>query len=192
MLKKSLLSVACGLALVAAVPAPASAATTKPLHLRKGLTLSIPKAWKVFRVSKDWTRVVTGRCPKPTGFRDSGCRSFWVLGPEAIKVGHEGFSPYEPSRPFYPASDVSPCVYDKNLWTGEFKLAAKGLRQVGPGHKANYREWKAACLKVGQTNSTVKGHFYQREWFLPASKILVVDQWRTPALPAILKNAAWN
>ncbi|WP_155351672.1 hypothetical protein [Acrocarpospora pleiomorpha] len=192
MLKRTILLVACGLALVAAIPAPASASSTKPLHLRKGLTLTIPTAWKVYKVSPDWTRVVTGSCPKQRGFRDSGCRSFWVLGPAAIKIGHEGFSPYEPSRPFYPASDVGPCVYDKNLWTGEFKLAEKGLRQIGPGHKAHYRDWKAACMHIGQTKSTVKGYFHQREWFLPSSKILIVDQWRTRGLATILKRAAWN
>src|SRR5262245_23211221 len=109
MLKKMILLVGCGLALIAAVPAAASAASTDPRHLRKGLTLTIPKAWKVYKVGKDWTRVVTGSCPKQTGFRASGCRSFWVLGPAAINLGHEGFDPYDPSRPFYPASDVTPC-----------------------------------------------------------------------------------
>ncbi|GAA0435204.1 hypothetical protein Acor_75710 [Acrocarpospora corrugata] len=188
MLKRTILVLACGLALVAAVPAPASAATTKPLHLRKGLTLTIPKAWKVYKVRPDWTRVVTGSCPAQTGFRDSGCRSFWVLGPAAIKLGHEGFSAYEPSRPFYPASDVGPCPYDRKLWIGEFKMAAKGLRQIGPGHKAHYRDWKAEC----RSNATVKGYFHQREWFLPSSKILIVDQWRTAGLATILKRAAWN
>ncbi|WP_214110929.1 hypothetical protein [Acrocarpospora catenulata] len=195
-MKRTLLALTAAIAVFTALAAPASAAGTKPLHLRKGLTLVIPSAWKVYQVRPDWIRVVTGTCKsKGTaefGFRDSGCRSFWVLGPAAIKLGHEGFSPYDPSRPFYPASDVSPCVYDKNLFTGEFKLAAKGLRQFGPAHKANYRMWKAACIKVGQTSSTVQGHFYQREWYLPKSKILVVDQWQTKGLANIILMAAWN
>jgi len=32
----------------------------------------------------------------------------------------------------------------------------------------------------------------QREWYLPQSKILVIDQWATPGLATILKNATWN
>jgi hypothetical protein len=186
-------------ALAAGAPGGASAGAaagsgTKPLHLRKGLTLQIPSSWKVYQVDKDWLRVVTGRCARPDkkgwGFREPECRSFWVMGPKAIKVGHELFQAYTPDGPFYPATDVGPCPYDKKLWLGQMTLAKKGLRQVGPGHKAHYRDWRGAC--VSTSTHKVKGHFHQREWFLPTSKILIIDQWKTPALPGILKNATWN
>ncbi|GLW97445.1 hypothetical protein [Microtetraspora sp. NBRC 16547] len=201
MVKKTIATAFAGLAALAvsAAVSPAAFASgadygTKTLALRKGLTLSIPSSWKVYKVAKDWTRVVTGSCPtagtRSFGFRDSGCHSFWVMGPAAIKVGHEHFDPYTPDGPFYPASDVGPCVYDKKLWLGPMTLAGKGLRQVGPGHKAYYRAWSAEC--VSPKTHKVTGHFTQREWFLPKSKILVIDQWNTPGLPAILKNATWN
>jgi hypothetical protein len=207
-MRKTIAAAVAGLAVLAA-PAAASAATsgtealsagartesaTKPLHLRKGLTLTIPKSWKVYKVNKDWLRVVTGSCPtagtQEFGFRDSGCHSFWVMGPKAIKVGHELFSPYTPDGPFYPATDVGPCPYDKNLWIGQAKLADKGLRQVGPGHKAYYRKWRTTC--VSQSGGKVKGHYDQREWYLPKSKILFIDQWNTPGLATILKNGSWH
>ncbi len=195
MMRKTITAAVAGVA-VLATPAAAFATEsgTKPLHLRAGLTLTIPKSWKVYKVNKDWVRVVTGPCATlgtdEFGFRDSGCHSFWVMGPKAIKVGHELFRPYTPDGPFYPATDVGPCPFDKDLWLGQMKLAGKGLRQVGPGHKAYYRDWAAVC--VSQSGGKVKGHFNQREWFLPKSKILFIDQWNTPGLNTILKHATWS
>ncbi|WP_169948397.1 hypothetical protein [Microbispora sp. H11081] len=197
---RTTISAAAGLAVLAAslaVPAAASASTgaaTRTLHLRKGLTLTIPSAWRVDAVRRDWLRVITGSCPtKGTdtyGFRDSGCRSFWILGPKAIKVGHELFQPYTPDGPFYPATDVGPCPVRKGLYIHRTTLAEKGLRQVGPGHKAYYRDWAGTCGPLGPGKR--RAGFHQREWYLPTSKILVVDQWGTPGLAAILKNATWN
>ncbi|MEV0968797.1 hypothetical protein [Microtetraspora glauca] len=197
MMKKTIMAAVAGLA-VLATPAAASASTsasdTKILRLRAGLNLTVPKSWKVYKISKDWTRVVTGSCPtvhdEIFGFRDSGCRSFWVLGPSAIEIGHEVFQAYTPEGPFYPATDVGPCVYDAKLSTGQMTLAAKGLHQIGPGHKAYYRAWSANC--VSMNSGKVKGHFTQREWYLPKSKILFVDQWNTQGLSTVLKYATWS
>ncbi|OPG06236.1 hypothetical protein [Microbispora sp. GKU 823] len=199
-MRKTISAAAAGLAVLAAsLAAPAAAfandsAATKPLHLRKGLTLTIPSSWKVDDSRKDWVRVITGSCPtKGTdtyGFRDSGCHSFWVMGPGAIKIGHELFQKYTPDGPFYPATDVGPCPVKKNLYMGQSKLAAKGLRQVGPGHKAYYRDWAGTCVTM--SSYKVKAHYNQREWYLPTSKILVIDQWGTPGLSTILKNATWS
>ncbi|WP_169986550.1 hypothetical protein [Microbispora sp. H10836] len=199
-MRKTISAAAAGLAVLAvslAVPAAAyagDAAATKTLHLRKGLTLKIPSSWRVDADRADWLRVITGSCPtKGTdtyGFRDSGCHSFWILGPKAIKVGHELFQAYTPDGPFYPATDVGPCPVKKKLYIGRTTLAEKGLRQVGPGHKADYRDWAGTCRTL--TSGTVKARFNQREWYLPTSRILVIDQWRTPGLAAILENATWN
>ncbi|TQS25343.1 hypothetical protein [Microbispora sp. KK1-11] len=199
-MRKTISAAAAGLAVLAAsLAAPAAAfandsAATKPLHLRKGLTLRIPSSWKVDDSRKDWLRVITGSCPtKGTdmyGFRDSGCHSFWVMGPKAIKIGHELFQKYTPDGPFYPATDVGPCPVKKNLYIHQTKLAEKGLRQVGPGHKAYYRDWAGTCGTM--TSGKVKARFNQREWYLPTSKILVIDQWKTPGLSTILENATWN
>ncbi|MEU7988980.1 hypothetical protein AB0B56_29360 [Streptosporangium canum] len=172
------------------VAAFAAESGTKSLHLRKGLTLTIPKSWKVYKVEKDWLRVVTGSCARPGasgfGFREPECDSFWVMGPEAIKKGDEFFNAYTPDRPFYPSTDVPPCPFDKDLSLIGYTLASKGLRQIGPGRKAYYRNWSGKCA-----NHKVK-YFNQREWFLPKSKILIIDQWNTPGLSTILKNATWS
>ncbi|GAB1820912.1 hypothetical protein [Herbidospora sp. RD11066] len=199
MISRTLAVAAAGLALVGFVstPAAATAAGTKTVQLRKGLTIKIPSNWKVYKTAPDYVRIVTGSCPtagtKNFGFRDSGCRSFWVFGPAAIRVGHETFNPYDPSRPYSPATDVGPCVYNKKLWMQSFKTkpVVKGYKPVGAGHNAHYREWTGSCM-YGPPKYNRAGYFTQREWYLPQSKILVVDQWKTPGLATILKTATWN
>ncbi|MBO3748948.1 hypothetical protein J5X84_22955 [Streptosporangiaceae bacterium NEAU-GS5] len=170
--------IATGVAVTALVvpAAAAQASSSHGLHFRKGLTLTVPSSWKVAGKG-DWKRVVTGK------------HSFQVLGPEAIKMGHEIFRPYTPDAPFYPATDVQPCPYDKKLYIGTAGTPVKGLKQVGPGHKAYYRAWPIACTNH---SGKVVGHFTQREWYLPASKILIVDRFGTKNLAAILKNASWS
>lgn len=173
------------------VPTAAHASATYPLKLRKGLTLNLPAGWKVYGKGTDWIRVVTGACAKPkAGYGEPECDSFWVLGPKAIKVGQELFNPYTGKSPFYPATDVQLCPHNDKWGQTMGPLADEGLRQMGQGHKAAYRKWKFSCISY--TNGSVKSRYTQREWFLPTSKILIVDQWSTPGLATVLKNAVWR
>ncbi|SEK23905.1 hypothetical protein [Nonomuraea pusilla] len=173
-----------------AASVPASAAPAQQLKLRNGLTLYIPIQWVVHGGGTDWVRVVTGKCAHPEdGYGGSECDSFWILGPKAIKVGNEAFSPYTGEKPYYPATDVQMCPFNHKWGEVIGPKGTRGLRQVGPGHKAAYREWKSTC--VSYSNGAVKARFTQREWYLPKSKILVVDQWNTPGLPDTLKYADW-
>jgi hypothetical protein len=176
-----------------AVPLTASAvsaASAQPLKLRGGLTLYIPIKWKVHRYGADAVQVVTGKCAKPRGWGSSECDAFYVFGPKYIKIGAEGFGPYTGKAPFYTASDVQPCPSNRK-W-GEYvgPKVTKGLRQVGKGHKAAYNAWKSTC--VTYSGGKVRSHFTQREWYLPTSKILVVDQWNTPGLADALRYADWK
>ncbi|MFG1707565.1 hypothetical protein ACFLIM_30615 [Nonomuraea sp. M3C6] len=189
--KRYLAVAAVAAATLLAAPLPANAAPAQPLKLRGGLTLYIPIKWKVYRLSSDWIRVVTGKCAKPKGgYGTPECDSFWVLGPKAIKEGNELFQPYTGKKPFYPATDVQLCPHNHKWGQVVGSARAKGLRQVGPGHKAAYSEWKARCISYsgGQT----KSRYVQREWYLPKTKILVVDVWNTPGLADALKHADWN
>lgn len=170
----------------------AAAAPAQPLKLRNGLTLYIPITWRVHGGGTDSVHVVTGRCAKPEGgFFAPGCRGFWVFGPKAINKGAEGFGPYRSSTGgYYPASDVQPCPVDGRLLRGERVGAhVKGLRQVGPGHKAVYHQFQTRCRTRSGKATGVR--FTTREWYLPQSKILVVDEWRTSGLPDALRNADW-
>ncbi|MBO3744492.1 hypothetical protein J5X84_00335 [Streptosporangiaceae bacterium NEAU-GS5] len=180
-----------GSLLLAGGPAGATsgqAAATKPLHLRGGLTLHIPVKWNVYLTAKDWTQVVTGKCDYSGRYFGPPCRSFWILGPKALKAGTEGFA-YTPAHAFYPANDVEPCPTSRKLYQHIDNAATKGLRPVGKGHKAYYRDYVARCTTAGGETKT---YFSQREWYLPKTKILVVDQWATDNLDVILKHATWS
>lgn len=169
--------------------APAAASATRTLSFR-GMNLTIPSGWKVYRKT-DQVKVVTGSCRRRTaGYFTPKCDAFWLFGPKVLKYGHEGFSAYTPERPFYPASDVEPCPFDGRNGQVLGKATVSGLRQVGPGHKAEYRSWAGRCVKYGNGEQTAT--FAQREWYLPTSKILVVDVWNTPGLAGTLKHATWD
>ncbi|WP_068902034.1 hypothetical protein [Planomonospora sphaerica] len=173
----------------AAAAAP-SASGTKTFSFR-GMNLKIPSGWKVHREG-DIVTVVTGKCRFPEPFVP-GCRSFWVFGPKAITrvpVGG-GYITYTGKNQFHPFSGVVPCPFtDKTAWHADGKRATTGLRQVGRGHKAKYAAWPNTCVTHGSGRKTAS--FTQREWFLPTSKILVVDVWNTPGLANVLKNATWS
>ncbi|MBO4269527.1 hypothetical protein [Microbispora triticiradicis] len=196
MIGKTIATAAAGMAVLTATlaaPSAASASGTKQVHLRKGLTLTIPASWKAVQAGTDWTRVITGSCPSlgtmDFGFRDAGCHGFWVLGPKALKIGNHTFQSYNPRYGFEPATDVSVCPRTVRLYKGTMKLAGKGLRKVGAGHRADYHVWAGTCV---DKKFRVKMRYSQREWYLPSSKILIVDQWNTPGLDGILRRATWN
>ncbi|WP_219463215.1 hypothetical protein [Nonomuraea rhizosphaerae] len=168
----------------------ANAAPAQELRLRNGLTLYIPIKWRVYRYGSDAVQVVTGRCAKPRGWGSSECDAFYVFGPKYIKIGAEGFGPYTGKRPFYTASDVQPCPSDRRLGEYVGPKVTRGLRQVGKGHKAAYNAWKSSCVTF--SGGKVRSRFTQREWYLPTSRILVVDQWNTPGLSDTLKYADWK
>jgi hypothetical protein len=200
MTKKHLAVVAAAAAAVLVAPSTVSAAEAatgsapaQELRLRKGLTLYIPIKWVVHRLSGDRIHVVTGPCARPRGgFLEPGCQGFWIFGPKAIAYGAEGFGPYDAKRGgYYPASDVQKCPKNGMLWRGE-RVGAhkKGLRQVGPGHKAYYHEFTTRCVSPKGKRTSVR--FTTREWYLPQSRILVVDEWSTKGLATALKYADWK
>ncbi|MEV0203115.1 hypothetical protein [Nonomuraea sp. NPDC050691] len=190
MLKRYLAAAAVAAAtLLAVVPSAANAAPAQQLKLRNGLTLYIPIEWRVYGMGTDAVQVVTGKCRKPQGWSSYECDAFYVFGPSYIKRGAEGFGPYTGKRPFYTASDVQPCPFNRKWDEVVGTKVKRGLRQVGPGHKAAYNEWRSEC--VSHSGNRVKGHFTQREWYLPKSRILVVDQWDTPGLTDTLQHADW-
>ncbi|MEV4096849.1 hypothetical protein [Streptosporangium saharense] len=156
----------------------------------RGMTLTIPSGWRVHR-DTDRIKVITGRCAKPTaGYFTPKCEAFWIFGPQAIKRGQEGFSPYTGKQPFYPASDVQRCPFDAKSGQSFGTAYSKGSRPVGRGHKAAFTGWNGQCLRYDNNKRT--GTFHQREWFLPTSKILVVDVWDNPRLAGVLAKATWS
>jgi hypothetical protein len=168
----------------------ASTARAKTFTFR-GMKLKMPADWRVYR---DWDSVVvvTGTlCEMPQPFAPD-CESFWIFGPTSYtNVGvASGLITYTGKYQFHPFSGVIPCPFNSKLsWIPGEKASSRGLRQVGAGHMAKYTAWPNKCVtKTGRTTSK----WTQREWFLPKSKILIVDVWNTHGLPSVLKRATWS
>lgn len=188
---------------VLAAPAAASAAAGLPAagvsssssastnFSFRGMNLKLPSGWKVHR-NGDTVVVATGKCKRPEPFA-SNCQSFWVFGPTAytdLPVGG-GSLTYTGKYQFHPFSGVIPCPFNaKTSWYEGEKATSTGLRQVGRGHKAMYNAWPNQCVTNNGGRRTAS--FTQREWFLPKSRILVVDVWNTPGLSDVLKRATWS
>ncbi|WP_405147335.1 hypothetical protein OG589_07320 [Sphaerisporangium sp. NBC_01403] len=177
-------------------PSAAGASSSSPASATKtfyfqGMNLKIPAGWKVHRNGNSVV-VVTGKCKKPEPFAPN-CQGFWVFGAKAITkvpVGG-GFITYTGKEQFYPFSGIVPCPFNaKTSWYPGEKATSTGLRQVGLGHKAKYTAWPNQCVTNNGGRRTAS--FTQQEWFLPTSKILVVDVWNTPGLSNVLKRATWS
>jgi hypothetical protein len=184
-------------AAVLATPSAASAASdssagqAKILSFR-GMNLKIPADWRVYRKG-DSVVVVTGLlCKRPEPFVPD-CEGFWIFGPRAymnVPVGG-GSITYTGKTQFHPFSGVIPCPFNSKLsWYPGEKAGYRGLRQIGSGHKAKYTTWPNRCVTNDTGRTTAK--WTQREWFLPTSKILVVDVWNTYGLSGVLKRATWS
>ncbi|GAA3157583.1 hypothetical protein GCM10010466_55480 [Planomonospora alba] len=193
----ALAAAAAVLAAPAAAPAaagtqaagPSGTSATRTFTFR-GMTLKIPSGWKVHR-QKDYAVVVTGACGYPEPFLP-GCEGFWVFGGKAITkvpVGG-GYVTYTGESQFHPFSGVIQCPFDaEEQWNAADRRVSAGLRQVGRGHRAKYSAWGNTCVTPSGRKTR---SFTQREWYLPSSKILVVDVWNTPGLAKALRNAAWR
>jgi len=152
-----------------------------------GLVLRLPKGWHAHRgPGKDSDYVSTSGCDRAT----LNCPGFRVMGAAQVDNGNRG-KPYRSGSPFYPAKGAQPCPANAKL---EQKLPggpkASGYGQVGD-RKAVYHEWTISCVTKGK-KPKVKSIFYQWEWYLPQSKLLIVDQWSTTTLGTILKWAKFS
>lgn len=149
-----------------------------------GVVLRLPKGWHAHSgPGKDSRYVTTGSCDRAS----LRCPGFRVMGAAQIKKGNEGKT-YKPGSPFYPARDTQRCPASTKLAQ---KLPdhpkASGYGQVGK-RRAVYYQWTISCVTKGK-KPKVKSIFYQWEWYLPESKLLIVDQWSTSSLGARLKWA---
>lgn len=154
----------------------------KPTRVN-GLILRLPHGWHVHQgPGKDSAYVTTGSCDRAS----LRCPGFRVVGSGQIDHGDRRH-PYTKGRPFYPVKGAQTCPADKTL---KQKLPRRpkssGYGAIGK-RQAVYYQWTISC--VTKKKQKVKSIFYQWEWYLPQSKLLVIDQWSTSDLGRILKWA---
>jgi hypothetical protein len=166
--------------------APASSTTGSSFRFR-GMTLTVPDAWKV-DADPDGATVANGQACFRSDLLDRDvCPGFEVYGPDGIAHGYED-RPYRLDQPFHPGTDVSACrtAPDDGLERGH-TLVKGGFAKVGP-KTAHYRAWRVTCVSSDGTQPVGKP-YVQRIWYLPTSQILVVDEWSTAGLVEALAAA---
>jgi hypothetical protein len=159
----------------------------RPLRFRR-LTIPLRASWRATG-GGDHVEVTTGRsCRRSAGGVD--CPGFLLLGPSQIAIASE-LSPYDPDSPWHPGAGVEGCPQDRDGLAEVMpaRPAKRGMATVG-GKDAVYREWRIAC--VDARTGTPKTSYRQRVWYLPASGILVVDEWSTPGLAEALAGARFG
>ncbi|WP_067482069.1 serine/threonine-protein kinase [Actinomadura hibisca] len=173
------------------------------------IKLSAPKGWRTITLAEKQGSAfrvdVGGKCKgKPTEFDAyakktaymTRCPGFAVLGESYIKEQPDMPRPgYRRDQPFHTATDPSHlCPADPDKYNGlkvdaNWKPAVRKLAPVG-SHRAEYVEWNLKCMDyAGKYKGTAP--LRQRIWYLPESKILIVDEWDVPGLPEILARAEW-
>jgi hypothetical protein len=179
---------------VATTTVPTTTAARASYRFR-GMTITMATKWKVADTRSGEVEVRDGRaCARFKLTGEKLCPGFSLIGPKGIATAHEQ-SPYKPELPYHPGTDVGPCLTEPNFaWEGPSRLAAQRFVKVG-GHTAIYREWRYRCYRDRShptPDRPLRLSYTQRIWYLPKSKILVLDEWSTPGLRETLAAATWR
>jgi hypothetical protein len=152
------------------------------------MTIRLAPGWRATRDGPDRVTVASGgACRRSAGGVD--CPGFLLLGPSQIAIAHE-LGPYRPDRVWHPGTGVEGCPADRDGLVEQppTRPRTQGFARVGT-KQAVYRDWKITCLDA--TTLKPRTSYRQRVWYLPSSKILVVDEWSTPGLAAVLAAATF-
>ena len=152
------------------------------------MTIRLLPGWRATRDGADQVTVAAGgTCRRSTGGVD--CPGFLLLGPSQIAIAHE-LGPYDPERVWHPGTCVEGCPADRDGLVEQSppRPSAGGFAMVGT-KRAVYRQWVVRCLDADTLKPQTS--YRQRVWYLPSSRILVVDEWSTPGLTRVLAAATF-
>jgi hypothetical protein len=167
--------------------APPGRPTDRRLSFR-AMTLRLRAGWRATRDGADHVTVATGACRHGTGAVD--CPGFLLLGPSQVAIANQ-LGPYHPERVWHPGAGVEGCPADRDGLAEQTprQPRTRGFARVGT-RTAVYREWTVPCLDAATLKP--KTSYRQRVWYLPSSRILVVDEWSTPGLGQVLAAATFS
>ncbi|MEU6749718.1 hypothetical protein ABZ914_26195, partial [Spirillospora sp. NPDC046719] len=186
------------------------------------LTVRAPAAWKAHPVPHTPSDTQPGRkpdsyfvstwtkCGKPHALEASlaasqtWCPGFHLFGASLLTDPSEYIAgPYQRTDTYasmFNQDEGMNCPdHDELRAVGVADGAVKTADRLAPvgTRKAEYREWRVPCYTrddpdgFGPTRRTSVS-YTERLWYLPQSKILIVDQWSTPGLDRILADATWS
>jgi hypothetical protein len=180
---------------------PGITATTRTLQLGP-LTLRVPGTWRITArdAQGDYT-VSTGSCPGPAFLaaqNGSPCPSFLLIRNAGPTPNDPGFSmqTYMPGTFFWttstgatgcPGKPLTPTSWLRTPTT--IGPLSNGYAPVTAAKTADYTVWRFGCYNAPRAPPVF--YFQQRDWYLPVSRILIVDEYATPGLAQILATATW-
>ncbi|GAA2588395.1 serine/threonine-protein kinase [Actinomadura fulvescens] len=170
---------------------PVSDPRTRKSH-PPNFRVNVPGQCRIPKFMRDLHRK-EGRGPEDSEYYNNYCPSFAVIRTPYSNDGRTGWHTFDIKQIFGPETDVSHvCPPRPDLFAVQpITLVKRGLAPVG-GRQAEYREWRIGCVKATSTFTATDVSFVQRVWYLPQSKVLIVDEWNTPGLAAILQKATWT
>jgi hypothetical protein len=178
-------------------PGTTSPGTTGPTTLQLGpLILRVPGTWHVtyHDAYGDYT-VSIGSCAvnQLMGGEDgSACPSFSLIA-NAGTSGEPAGTSYRLGLVFSMSTGGTGCPA-RTTNTGWFRESpgtrlSSGYAPVTATKTADYTVWQIGCLPDDHPPPAF--YFQQRDWYLPESDILIVDEYSTPGLAQILATATW-
>jgi hypothetical protein len=181
----------------AATSAPPSGGPAGTTTLRLGpLSLRVPAAWRItYRDAQGDYTVSTGSCAGDdlTGAEaGSACPSFSLIsGAGPTSAGAPGTHSYVPGQFYTTSTGATGCPAEPTgVWLRDAPAQplSSGYAPVTATRTADYTVWQFGCQHaVG----SISFYFQQRDWYLPDSRILIVDEYSTPGLAQILAAATW-
>ncbi|MEV4256472.1 hypothetical protein AB0J52_25200, partial [Spirillospora sp. NPDC049652] len=197
--------------------AAASAPPAKALAVGR-ISLRTPVPWTVHPI-KNGTATETfqdsylvgqsaGCAPQSSGrfstYDLPHCKGYLVMGP-SFSARHDQylagrFSPDDTFGGLFTEDKGMDCPADASLRVSDAKHGASRTvsRSASVGsRKARYFEWTVPCWTRTSTDehgfkTRTSTTYTERIWYLPESKILIVDFWRTPGLENVLAKATWT
>jgi hypothetical protein len=161
------------------------------------LILRVPASWYVnYRDARGDYTVSTTPCNGDElvgAERGSTCPSFSLIadaGPTSSPSG-VGTHAYVPGQDYTTSTRATGCPakrYPNWLRDTPAKLFSSGYAPVTSTRIADYTVWRFGCSHAAGAPSF---HFQQRDWYLPESRILIVDEYSVPGLAQILASATW-
>jgi hypothetical protein len=173
-----------------------AAATTRTIRLGS-LTLRVPALWHVtYQDAQGDYTVSTTPCNGDDligGEQGSTCPSFSLIAGAGPTSSPSGAGPhaYVPGQEYTTSTGATGCPAKPHpgwLRDAAARPASSGYAPVTSTRTADYTVWRLGCYDAAGTPSVF---FQQRDWYLPDSRILIVDEYSIPGLAQILATATW-
>jgi hypothetical protein len=164
------------------------------------LVMRAPASWRVtYSDSNGDYAVSTGSCEEGAllgSMAGSRCPSFSMIAGAGAAAGPDVTDrTYSRSEPYRPSSGALGCPGRPGAgWRrlGPSNTYREGFARVSSG-TAYYTVWRIGCGLASSAGApTASFYFEQRDWYLPGSQILIVDEYSIPGLAAVLANATWR